>query len=58
MNSQEKLIIIKEIFLDFGKHMLETSYILNLGKLLKITPKFKRYLWQKIKPKKKTSQFK
>ncbi len=33
--------------------MLETSYILNLGKLLKITPKFKRYLWQKIKPKKK-----
>ncbi len=29
--------------------MLETSYILNLGHLLKITPKLKKYLWQKLK---------
>ncbi len=32
--------------------MLETSYTLNLGQLLKITPKLKIYLWQKLKPKK------
>jgi hypothetical protein len=32
--------------------MLETSYILNLEQLLKITPKLKKYLWQKLKPKK------
>jgi hypothetical protein len=50
VNSQEKLIIVKEIFLDIGKHMLETSnYTLNLGQLLKITPKLKGYLWQKLK---------
>jgi hypothetical protein len=29
--------------------MLETSYILSLGQLLKIAPKLKRYLWQKLK---------
>jgi hypothetical protein len=29
--------------------MLETSYILNLGQLLKIAPKLKRSLWQKLK---------
>jgi hypothetical protein len=31
MNLQEKLIIIKESFLDIRKQMLKTSYILNLG---------------------------
>jgi hypothetical protein len=30
VNSQRKLIIIEEIFLDIGKQMLETSYTLNL----------------------------
>ncbi len=50
--SQEKLIIVKEIFQDISKQMLETSYTLNLGQLLKIAPKLKRYLWQKLKPKK------
>jgi hypothetical protein len=30
MNSQEKLIKVKEIFLDIGKKMLETSYTLSL----------------------------
>jgi hypothetical protein len=34
MNSQEKMIIIKEIFLGIGKQILETNYTLNLGKLL------------------------
>jgi hypothetical protein len=29
--------------------MLETTYNLNLGQLLKIAPKLKRYLWQKLK---------
>jgi hypothetical protein len=44
VNSQEKLIIIKEIFLDIGKQMLETSYTLNLGQLLKIALELKRHL--------------
>jgi len=44
VNSQEKLITIKEIFLDIGKQMLETSYTLSLGQLLKITFELKRYL--------------
>jgi hypothetical protein len=34
MNSQENLIIIKEIFWDIRKQMLEISYTLNLGHLL------------------------
>jgi ribosomal protein L21 len=36
VHSQEKLIIVEESFLDIGKQMLKTSYILNLGQLLKI----------------------
>jgi hypothetical protein len=36
VNSQEKLIIIEEIFLDIGKKMLRRNYTLNLGQLLKI----------------------
>ncbi len=52
MNSQGKLIIVEEIFLDIGTQMLKTSYTLNLGQLLKIALKLKRYLWKKLKPKK------
>jgi hypothetical protein len=52
MNSQEKLITIKEIFLDIDKQMLETSYTLNLGQLFKIAHELKRYLWQKLNQKK------
>jgi hypothetical protein len=33
MNSQEKLNIVKNFFLNIGKQMLETSYTLNLGQL-------------------------
>jgi hypothetical protein len=32
--------------------MLEITYTLKLGQLLKITPNFKKYRWQKLKPKK------
>jgi hypothetical protein len=32
--------------------MIEISYTLNLRQLLKIAAKLKRYLWQKLKPKK------
>jgi hypothetical protein len=32
--------------------MLEISYIWNLGQLLKIVHELKKYLWQKLKPKK------
>ncbi len=38
--------------MDIGKQMLEISYILNLGQLLTIAPKPKRYFWQKLKAKK------
>ncbi len=49
MNSQGKLIIVEEIFLDIGKQMLKTSYTLNLGQLLQIALELKIYLWQKLK---------
>ncbi len=52
MNSQEILIIVKTIFQDISKQMLETSYVLNLGQLFKIALELKRSLWQKLKPKK------
>jgi len=32
--------------------MLKKCYILSLSQLLKITPELKRYIWQKLKPKK------
>jgi hypothetical protein len=38
--------------LDIGKEMLGTNYIFSLEQLLRITPELKRYLWQKLKPKK------
>jgi hypothetical protein len=34
---------------DIGKQMLETSYTLTLGQLLKITLELKIYLWRKLK---------
>jgi hypothetical protein len=45
VNSQGKLITLKENFLNIGKHMLETSYALNLGQLLKIAHELKRFFW-------------
>jgi hypothetical protein len=32
--------------------MMETTYTLRLGQLLKIAPDLKKYMWQKLKPKK------
>jgi len=52
VDSQEKLITVKEIFLDINKQMLETSDTLDLRQLLKIAVELKKYLWQKLKPKK------
>ncbi len=47
--SQSKLILIKEIFQDISKKMLQTNCALNLGQLLKMEPKLKKYLQQKMK---------
>jgi hypothetical protein len=49
VNSEGKLIIVKEIFMDIGNQMLKTSYILSLRELLKITHELMKYLWQKLK---------
>jgi hypothetical protein len=43
---------MEQIFQYINKHMLETTYILRLGQLLKITLDLKIYMWQKIKVKK------
>ncbi len=40
---------MEQIFQDINKQMLETTYILKLGQLLKITPDLKKYMWQKLK---------
>jgi hypothetical protein len=47
VNSQEKLITIKEFFLDIGKQMLQTNYTLSLGQLLKIALELKNYFMAK-----------
>jgi hypothetical protein len=47
--SQSKLISIEEKFQDINRQMLETSYILNLGQLLKMVLELKRYLWRRMK---------
>jgi hypothetical protein len=39
---------VEQIFQDISKHMLETTYILRLGQLLKITQDLKTYMWQKL----------
>ncbi len=43
---------MEQIFQNISKQMLETTYTLRLGQLLKITPNLKKYMWQKLKPKK------
>jgi hypothetical protein len=52
VNPINRVMSIKQIFQDISKHMLETTYTLRLGQLLKITLDFKIYMWQKLKPKK------
>ncbi len=41
-----KVMSIEQILQDINKHMLETTYTLKLNQLLKITPDFKKYMWQ------------
>jgi hypothetical protein len=48
--SQSNLILVEEIFQDISRKMLETNY--TVGQLLKIAPKLKSHLWQKMKPNK------
>jgi hypothetical protein len=36
---------MERIFQDISKHMLETTYTLRLGQLLKIRPNLKKYMW-------------
>jgi len=45
-------MFMEQIFQDISKQMLETTYTLKLGQLLKITTNLKEYMWQKLKPKK------
>ncbi len=45
-----KVMSMEQIFQDTNKQMLETTYTLRLGQLLKITLDLKKYMWQKLKP--------
>ncbi len=47
--SPSKFIYVEEIFQDINKQMLETSYTLNVGYLLKLAPNLKKYMWQELK---------
>jgi hypothetical protein len=47
-----KIMFVEQIFQNINKQMLEMTYILKLGQLLKTTPYLKKYMWQKLKQKK------
>ncbi len=51
-NLINKIMSMEQIFQDINKKMLETTYTLRLGQLLKITSNLKKYMWQKLKLKK------
>ncbi len=40
---------MEQVFQDISKRMLEITYTLKLGQLLKITSDLKKYMWQKLK---------
>jgi len=42
-------MVMEQIFQDISRQMLETTYILKLGQLFKITSNLKKYMWQKLK---------
>jgi hypothetical protein len=42
---------MEQIFQDISKQMLEATYTLRLGQLLKITLDLKKYMRRKLKPK-------
>ncbi len=46
------IMSMEHIFQDINKQIMETTYTLKLGQLLKIKPNLKNYMWQKLKPKK------
>jgi len=48
-NPINKIMCMEQIFQDINKQMLETTYTLKLGQLLKIALDLKEYMWQKLK---------
>jgi hypothetical protein len=42
---------MEQIFQDINKSMLETTYTLRLGQLLKKALDLKKYMWQKLSQK-------
>ncbi len=44
-NPMNRVMFMEQIFQDISKQMLETTYTLRLGQLLKITPYLKKYMW-------------
>ncbi len=40
---------MEQIFQDINKQMMEPTYSLRLGQLLKIAPYINKYIWQKLK---------
>ncbi len=51
-NPINRVMSMEQIFQDISKQMPETTYVLKLSRLLKIAPDLKKYMWQKLKPKK------
>jgi hypothetical protein len=45
-------MFMEQLFQNISKQMLEITYTLRLGQLLKIAPNFKKNIWQILKPKK------
>ncbi len=48
-NPISMVMYLEQIFQDVNEQMLETTYTLRSSQLLKITPNFKKYMWQKLK---------
>jgi hypothetical protein len=51
-NPNNRVMSMEQILYDINRQMLETTCILRLSQLLKITLDLKKYMWQKLKPKK------
>ncbi len=47
-----RIMSMEQLFQDISKQMMEITYTLRLGQLLKIAPYINEYMWQKMKPKK------
>ncbi len=44
-----KIMFMEQIFQDINKQMLEKTYTLRLGQILKMVPNLKNYMWQNLK---------